>query len=211
MASKVSVIGRSTRVRGRVTGTADVDVQGFVDGEIAVVGDVTVDAHGMVGAGIRGRRLVVRGAVRGDLIAEEAVLLEDGARVVGDVRAPRVAIAAGALVRGFVETGESNETPAHAARPLQAARVAPPAVAVAPRPAAVIAPRPAAAVAPRPAPTAATPAVASPTATPTADQPKAGRANAGANSGNSVPRRPPPPIVPALKKVKGQIAKRKER
>jgi len=37
--------------------------------------------------------IVVRGAVRGDLSATESIHLEDGARVVGDVRAPRIAIA----------------------------------------------------------------------------------------------------------------------
>src|ERR1700716_852071 len=102
MAANVSVIGKTTRLRGRVAGAGDLEVHGFVEGDIAVEGDVTIDAHGMVGAGVRGRRLVVRGAVKGDLVGEEAILLEDGARVVGDVRAPRVAIASGALVRGFV-------------------------------------------------------------------------------------------------------------
>src|ERR1700722_256033 len=107
MAANVSVIGRTTRIRGRVSGAVDLEVQGFVDGEIAVSGDVTVDAHGLVGASVHARRLVVRGAVKGDLTGEEAVVLEDGARVVGDVRAPRVTIAPGALVRGYVETGEA--------------------------------------------------------------------------------------------------------
>src|SRR5579871_4900077 len=116
MASNVSVIGRATRVRGRVTGAVDLEVQGFVEGEIAVGGDVTVDAHGLVGASVQGRRLVVRGAVKGDLLGEEAVVLEDGARVVGDVRSPRVAIAPGALVRGYVETGEGNGVAARTSR-----------------------------------------------------------------------------------------------
>src|SRR5258708_22695523 len=122
MAANVSVIGRTTRVRGRLTGGADLVVQGFVDGEIAVGGDVTIDAHGIVGAGVRGRRLVVRGAVKGDLVGEEAVLLEEGARVVGDVRAPRVAIAEGALVRGYVQTGENDGAAARPARTQTAAR-----------------------------------------------------------------------------------------
>src|SRR5208283_3194431 len=93
--SNRSVIGRAARVRGRVTGAVDLEVQGYVEGEISVGGDVTVDTGGMVGASVHGRRLVVRGAVKGDLTADEAILLEDGARVVGDVRAPRVAIAPG--------------------------------------------------------------------------------------------------------------------
>ena len=74
MAANVTIIGRTTRVRGRLTGAADLEVQGFVEGEIAVSGDVTIDAAGMVGAGVHGRRVVVRGAVKGDLVGEEAVL-----------------------------------------------------------------------------------------------------------------------------------------
>jgi len=192
MAAHPSVIGRTTRVRGRITGEVDLDVQGFVDGEIAVGGDVTIDAQGMVGGGVRGRRLVVRGAVKGDLHGEEAIALEDGARVVGDVRAPRVAIAPGALVRGFVETGEGSGAPARtsraqpATRPAAAPRVAPPAAKAHAAPAAAAKP------AEKAAPAAS----------------HSGGNNAAASAG---PRRPPPPVVPALKKAKGQIAKKKER
>ncbi len=188
MPAKVSVIGRTTRVHGRVTGTVDIEIQGLVDGEVSVGGDVTVDTQGMVGAGIRGRRLVVRGAVKGDLIGEEAVLLEEGARVVGDVRAPRVAIAPGALVRGYVETGESSGAPVRAATKQQAAaRVAPP---LAPSKAAP-APPPAAVV--------------------TASKGTGVAVGTNHSSAHAGPRRPPPPVVPTLKKVKGQVAKRKER
>jgi cytoskeletal protein CcmA (bactofilin family) len=193
MAANVSIIGPSTRIRGRVTGDVDLEVQGFVEGEIAVGGDVTIDAQGVVGAGVRGRRVVVRGAVQGDLHGAEAVVLEDRARVVGDVRAPRIAIAPGALVRGFVETGESG-APAKTARAQQSAirpvaapvRVAPPAMA---HVAAVAAPA-------KPIDRAA---------------PAAHAADGNAVSVTPGPRRPPPPVIPALKKAKGQIAKKKER
>ena len=195
MAAHPSVIGRTTRIRGRVTGDVDLEVQGFVDGEIAVGGDVTIDAQGMVGGGVRGRRLVVRGAVKGDLHGEEAIALEEGARVVGDVRAPRVAIAPGALVRGFVETGEGNGAPAKASREQPAARpaAAPPKVAPPPRRPSRAGPRP-------------------------VEAGGEGRRGFARLAGGTtplarprLPRRPPPPVVPALKKAKGQIAKKKER
>jgi cytoskeletal protein CcmA (bactofilin family) len=204
MAANVSVIGRSTRVRGRVTGAVDLEVQGFVDGEIAVGGDVTVDAGGLVGASVHGRRLVVRGAVKGDLVAEEAIALEDGARVVGDVRAPRVTIAPGALVRGFVDTGAGDGAPARAVRtqtmarpaPAAAPKIAPPAPPSRPRVAPAPAPAPAAAPAPKP--------IVRPAAS-------AMHIAGGIDAKDAGPRRPPPPVVPALKKAKGQIAKKKER
>ncbi len=187
-ASNLSVIGRAARVRGRVTGAVDLEVQGYVEGEISVGGDVTVDSGGMVGASVHGRRLVIRGAVKGDLTAEEAILLEDGARVVGDVRAPRVAIAPGALVRGFVDTGGSGEAPRAARAQAPAARPAPATLKAVAAPGAAAVAKPAA-----------KPAVAS------------HLAGAGPSPKDATPRRPPPPVVPALKKAKGQIAKKKER
>lgn len=210
MASSVSVIGRTTRIRGRVTGSVDLEVQGLVDGEISVDGDVTVEAQGMVGAGIRGRRLVVRGAVRGDLLGEESVLLEDGARVVGDVKAPRVAIATGALVRGFVDTGDAGGAAPRTARAQTAARpqvsaprVAPPVVRAQPAPPP---PPPKPVEKPAEKPVVAKPAepVVHASASNNSGPPHSGAPSEG-------PRRPPPPVVPALKKVKGQIAKKKER
>jgi cytoskeletal protein CcmA (bactofilin family) len=195
MAANVSVIGRTTRIRGRVTGDADLEVQGFVDGEVAVGGDVTVDTHGMVGAGVAGRRLVVRGAVKGDLQGGESILLEDGARVVGDVRAPRVVIAPGALVRGFVDTGDAGGASAKARQQVQVRPVPAPARTAAPAPA----------PAPKHEPGAPVAKVASkPTAAAT-------HSSSGNHAPAGGPRRPPPPVVPALKKAKGQIAKKKER
>jgi len=196
--SKLSIIGRAARVRGRVTGAVDLEVQGYVEGEIAVSGDVTLDGGSMVGASVHGRRVVVRGAVKGDLTADEGIVLEDGARVVGDVRAPRVAIAPGALVRGFVDTG-ANASDAHrpARAQASAARPAPAPVAAKSAPAPVPAPKPAA-----------KPAVASHLA---GAAPSHAAHAADGKQGGAGPRRPPPPVVPALKKAKGQIAKRKER
>jgi cytoskeletal protein CcmA (bactofilin family) len=104
-----TIIGRDTRIRARVTGSSDVEVQGHLEGELTVTGEVRVEQTATIAADIRARRIIVRGAIRGDLNADEAILLEEGARVVGDVRAPRVAIAPGGLVKGYVETGHAGE------------------------------------------------------------------------------------------------------
>jgi cytoskeletal protein CcmA (bactofilin family) len=194
MAQNVTIIGRTTRVRGRVQGTTDLEVHGFVEGDISVSGDVTIAQAGIVGANVKGRRLLVRGAVKGDLTGDEAILLEDGARVAGDVRAPRVAIAPGALVRGYVQTGEAgNASPRAVARAQPAAR---PAVSSGNAVSAHAAH----------APERVAPAPAKPQAK---SAPLPARATSSAASAG--PRRPPPPVVPVLKGAKGQVAKKKER
>ena len=189
MASDVTVIGRGTRVRGRVSGAVSLEIHGHVEGDVTVDGDVTIDAHGTVGANVSGRRVVVRGAVKGDITGVDAVVLEDGARVVGDLRAPRIGVGPSALVRGFVETGNSGAPRArtHAA--------------------------PAARPVPRSAPVAQKPAVEAVKAAPArhiAAVSVAGGAGGAAPAKPAVVRQgPPPPIVPALKKGAKGVLKKK--
>jgi cytoskeletal protein CcmA (bactofilin family) len=191
--AELTVIGRGTRVRGRVTGAVDLEIQGFVDGEVAIEGDVTVDAQGLVSANVSARRLVVRGAVRGDLTGEEIVLLEDGARVVGDVRAPRVAVAPGALVRGYVQTAGMNGSAASAPRRAQPARETP-APRVQPAASSATRPQPAAAArATRPA----APSVARPAVTPPPPAPAPRSTPAASSRGGSTAGRGPGPGRPS--------------
>jgi cytoskeletal protein CcmA (bactofilin family) len=195
----LSVIARSARVRGRLTGDGDLEIRGFVEGEIVVGGDVTVEADGLVAAPVRGRRVTVRGAVRGDLVGEDAIVIEAGGRVVGDLRSPRIALAEGALVRGLVETAGADE-PTPAPRRAVAGRPAPATVAR-PTVVGVPAPRasaPMAAAVPRPAMKTEVPAVVE-------------TLHGASDGGRDVLRRPPPPVVPALKKMRGQIVKKKDR
>ncbi len=186
----MATIGKSARVKGRIHGNEDLTVFGRVEGEVNIDGDVVIEASALVAANISAHVITVRGAIKGDLTASDAVRLEDGARVVGDLRAPRVAIAPGALVRGYVQTAHNGkEVPAR--RPA-AAQVARPAarVAVPARPAAL--------------PT-------TPTTTPTTQavrvvakvEPK--RAALSIAGGIKAP----PPVVPVLKKgSKGALKRR---
>ncbi len=194
-----TIIGRGTRVRGRVTGGHDVRIEGHLEGELEATGEVVVEQGGTVGATIHARRVVVRGAVKGDLNGAEAVLLEEGARVVGDVHAPRIAIAPGALLRGYVQTGEGGAPLPGARRPAQAARPAPAAQA-APAKVAVKAPA-------KPAPKAAPARRPPPPARASAPKVTGKKASAVAISGA---KSPPRPVVPALKKgARGALTKKK--
>jgi cytoskeletal protein CcmA (bactofilin family) len=194
----VTVIGRSAFVKGRVSGAGDLHIAGRVEGEVASTGAVTVDETGLVAANVAARRVVVRGAVRGDLTADEAILVERGARVVGDLRAPRIAVAAGALVRGYVETavegvGRANRASAAATRDKPKAVAAP--VAVTAR---AQAPREAS-----PPTKQSTPAPSTASAKHDAKAAPRGATLAGKR------KSPPAPMVPALKKGGKAVQKRR--
>jgi cytoskeletal protein CcmA (bactofilin family) len=180
-----TLIGSGTFVRGRVTGTGDLEIAGRIEGEVTCSGDVLVDTSGLVGASISARRIVVRGAVKGDLTAEDAVVLEAGARVVGDLKAPRIAIAPGGLVRGHVQTGGAG-----AARPRSAAATASRASSAS---SASAKSAPARTESKKSAPAAAA------RSAPAGNGARAVHAGASAKAGASRVG-PPPPVVPVLKK-----------
>jgi len=120
-----SVIGRDTVVRGNVRGSGGLEILGRVEGDVNVEGDVLLGDSAAVRGNVTGTQLTISGAVMGDLRGSEAVLVESGARVVGDLLAPRIGIAEGALVRGNVRTeGEPALAPAQARRPAPAQRPA---------------------------------------------------------------------------------------
>lgn len=108
MADATTVIGRTSFVRGRISGNGDLEISGRVEGDVTVSGEVTIEATGLVAANVSARRIIVRGAVKGDLAADESLLLETGAKVVGDLKAARIAIAQGGLVKGFVSTSGAS-------------------------------------------------------------------------------------------------------
>lgn len=112
MAAERTIIGASTFIRGNVSGDGDLTIEGRIEGDVSASGEVVIETTGLVGANVSAARIVVRGAVKGDLVAEESLSIAAGARVVGDLRAPRITIAQGGLVRGHVQTGSAT-----AARP----------------------------------------------------------------------------------------------
>ncbi|TPV92660.1 MAG: polymer-forming cytoskeletal protein [Myxococcales bacterium FL481] len=97
------VIGAGVRVRGNITGAEDLVVDGRVEGRIDLRGSLTVEREGVVEADIDAETVTVRGEVAGDVVASGAVHVLAGARVRGQVRAPRVSLADGARVDGGVD------------------------------------------------------------------------------------------------------------
>src|SRR5215475_14620423 len=91
-----TLIASRTRVGGRIETDGDVVIEGRTEGSVAAGGRVTVAESGVVIAQIEATRAEIDGVVIGDVICVERISVSAGARVVGDLRAPDVAIAHGA-------------------------------------------------------------------------------------------------------------------
>lgn len=97
-------IGKSLHVKGELTGNEDLTVEGQVDGKIVLDGHkVTIAESGRVAAEIQATSVVVAGEVKGNVTASERVELAATGSMLGDIRAPRVALADGAHFKGSVD------------------------------------------------------------------------------------------------------------
>jgi cytoskeletal protein CcmA (bactofilin family) len=94
-------IGPSLVIKGEVSAREPLTVSGRVEGTIEAPGHiVTIEAGALVTADIAAAAIVVAGAVKGTLVAEDRIALRAGADVEGDLIAPRISVDDGACVCG---------------------------------------------------------------------------------------------------------------
>lgn len=100
----VANIGKSVLIKGQLSGSEDLIIEGEVEGTIELKEHVlTVGPNGRIRAQVFAKAVIVQGEVVGNLTAAEKVDIRDNGSVDGDIVAPRVAIADGAVFRGSVD------------------------------------------------------------------------------------------------------------
>jgi cytoskeletal protein CcmA (bactofilin family) len=106
-------ISQGIKIKGEVTGSEDLFVDGNVDGKLNLAnGSVTIGPNGNVKADVNAREVIVRGHVEGKVTGREKVQLWSTGRVTGEVQTERLAIEEGAVLRGKVEAGKPPSKPA---------------------------------------------------------------------------------------------------
>jgi cytoskeletal protein CcmA (bactofilin family) len=127
-----ATIGKSLVIKGEVSGSESLYIDGRVEGSINLSGNrVTIGRNGVVNANINAREIVVTGKVRGNLTASDRVDIRNEGSLTGDVIAQRISIEDGAFFKGGIDirkpgqkaNGEMKETaPAETSAPAAAAR-----------------------------------------------------------------------------------------
>jgi cytoskeletal protein CcmA (bactofilin family) len=92
-------IGKSVVIKGELTGSEDLTIEGHVEGKIELRQNV-----------------LTIGEVTGNVTASEKVDLRDNGSVDGDIAAPRVAIAEGAHFRGSIDMQRTGAKPGEPAK-----------------------------------------------------------------------------------------------
>ena len=104
LSADLAQIGKSVVIKGELTGSEDLYVDGQVEGSISLKNNsLTVGPHGQIKASIEAKGLVVQGKLEGNILASDRVDLRKSAVVTGDISTQRISIEEGAYLKGKID------------------------------------------------------------------------------------------------------------
>lgn len=104
------MVAAGSKIVGVIGGTAEILVEGEVEGDIELERNVVVGRSGKVTGNIVARSARIAGQLIGNVSGHERVELVASASLEGDVAAPRVVIAEGAFFKGNIQmSGKAQE------------------------------------------------------------------------------------------------------
>ena len=107
-------LGSSLHVKGEITGSEDLLIDGSVEGLIQLdERKLTVGASAKLTADIIAREVVVYGSVKGNLRAKDRIEIKKDGSVNGDLTTARIMIEDGAYFKGSIEIDKSGEKDSH--------------------------------------------------------------------------------------------------
>jgi cytoskeletal protein CcmA (bactofilin family) len=127
ISAEQATIGKGLFIKGEISGSESLLVDGKVEGSINLPGNrVTVGRNGQVAANITAREVVILGKVRGNVSATDRVDIRAEGALNGDVAAARISIEDGAFFKGGIdikkpEGGKSAGVTAGAPEPVKVA------------------------------------------------------------------------------------------
>lgn len=111
--AEFALIGKSVIIKGELSGSEDLYVDGQVEGTIELQGNsLIIGPSGHVRANINAKGVVVQGKLEGNIRASERAELRKSAVAVGDIVTQRVAIEDGAYFKGKVDIQKESPKPA---------------------------------------------------------------------------------------------------
>ncbi|MBI5685686.1 MAG: polymer-forming cytoskeletal protein [Verrucomicrobia bacterium] len=108
-----SIITADAEVTGNIKTNGSLQIDGKVEGDVACGHDVAVGKTGSVKGNTTVNSIVVEGTIEGNITARERIELKSSTRMVGDLKAKRLAIEEGVAFSGKAEitpsaTGETG-------------------------------------------------------------------------------------------------------
>jgi cytoskeletal protein CcmA (bactofilin family) len=97
-------IGKSVMIKGELSGSEDLYIDGNVEGTIELRGNnLTIGPNGQVRANVNAKGVTVQGKLEGNINATQRAELKKSAIAMGDIVTQRVSIEDGAYFKGKVD------------------------------------------------------------------------------------------------------------
>ncbi len=97
-------MGQSIAIKGELSGAEDLTLEGQVEGKINLPENVlTIGTSARINAEVIAKSIVVLGQLVGNVTVKEKFELRAGGSMQGNLKAPRIAMADGAIFGGKVE------------------------------------------------------------------------------------------------------------
>ncbi len=117
----VGHIGKSVQIKGELTGSEDLYLDGSIEGTVDLRDhSLIIGPNGKIKATISARDLVVHGRVEGNITATGRVELRKSCTLIGDVSTQRIVIEDGAFFKGAIDIKEKSQ-PVETRKPLAVA------------------------------------------------------------------------------------------
>ena len=105
----VAHIGKSVVVKGELSGSEDLYVDGEVEGSIELRDhNLTVGPNGRIRANITAKEIVIHGRVDGNITSKDRVELRKSAVLAGDIVTQRILIEDGAYFKGGIDISKDQ-------------------------------------------------------------------------------------------------------
>lgn len=117
VSANLAQIGKSVVIKGELSGSEDLYLDGQIEGSISLkANSLTVGPNGLVKASVEAKGVVVQGKLEGNVQATDRVELRKSAVVTGDILTQRICIEEGAYLKGKVDIPGKQEAKAAPAK-----------------------------------------------------------------------------------------------
>ena len=114
----VAHIGKSVVIKGELSGSEDLYIDGQVEGTIELrEHNLTIGPHGRVQANVNAKEVVLYGSLKGNVRAVDRVDIRKSGSLVGDLVAARVMIEDGAYFKGSIDIQKAGDPAGKPAEP----------------------------------------------------------------------------------------------
>jgi cytoskeletal protein CcmA (bactofilin family) len=105
-----ATIGRSLVIKGEVSGTESLYIDGRVEGTVNFAGHrVTIGDNGSAAANISAREVVILGKVQGNIQSSDRLDIRSQGSLTGDVVTQRISVEDGAFLQGSVQVRAAEQ------------------------------------------------------------------------------------------------------